>query len=289
MQGTTIQIGTRVSYEDMANPRREGTLVAENNGTLAVLWDDADYAPVKSEAFDAAFHTTVTKTMLERAIERVEKAGGRSAGWNVLPATRTVWQQATTGMLHLRRNCGVTSRTRYSHFEVAFDDERRAHSPRCAKCWDGFTPPPAVDPHDLELAPALLDELGIDDRINADAAALETLLDDDRDDVAIAKALAVIVTTPTIRAFLETNDPQALEQARTALGAEPPVRRLGHVDAHTLMRAENTGREVDGVSPTAATAELDRRGLKRLAGPDYVTNDDGSEPVDAHTGARLEL
>lgn len=168
MQGTTIKVGTRVSYEDMANPRREGTIVAENDGqfVLAVRWDDDMFGgPVKSESFgDVAFHTTVTRHMLERAIERVAKAGGRSAGWNVLPA---------------------------------------------------------VDPHDLELAPALLDELGLDDRIKADAAALETLLDDDRDDVAIARALAVIVTTPTIRLFLETNDPQALEQARVALGAEP--------------------------------------------------------------------
>jgi hypothetical protein len=54
--------------------------------------------------------------------------------------TRTVWQQATTGKLHLRKNCGVTARTRYSHFEVEFTAERREHSPRCARCWDGYTP-----------------------------------------------------------------------------------------------------------------------------------------------------
>lgn len=209
MQNEQIQVGTRVSYEDMANPRREGTIVAELDNQLAVRWDDDMFGgPVKSAAFgDVAFHTTVTRHMLERAIERVAKAGGRSAGWNVI----------------------------------------------------------AVDPHDLELAPALLDELGVDERIKADAAELEDLLDRIEVDavasaVEIAQALAVIVTTPTIRLFLEENDPKALEQARTALGVEPPVRRLGHVDAHTLMRAENTGLEVDGVSPTAATAELDRRG-----------------------------
>lgn len=52
----------------------------------------------------------------------------------------TVWLQATTGTLHLRKDCGVTRRTRYGHFEVDFNDERREHSPRCAKCWDGFVP-----------------------------------------------------------------------------------------------------------------------------------------------------
>ena len=54
--------------------------------------------------------------------------------------TKTVYLQATTGKLHLRKECGVTRRTRYGHFEVEFTNERRASCPRCAKCWDGYTP-----------------------------------------------------------------------------------------------------------------------------------------------------
>lgn len=53
---------------------------------------------------------------------------------------RTVYLQATTGVLHARENCGVTSRTRYYHFPVEFDAERQTRSPRCARCWDGFRP-----------------------------------------------------------------------------------------------------------------------------------------------------
>jgi len=54
------------------------------------------------------------------------------------PINAKVYQQATTGMLHLRKHCGVTRRTRYDHFEVQFTDERKAKCPRCAICWDGF-------------------------------------------------------------------------------------------------------------------------------------------------------
>lgn len=57
---------------------------------------------------------------------------------------KTVYQQATTGVLHLRKSCSITSRTRYDHFEVEFNERRRANSPRCAKCWDGFTPEAVV-------------------------------------------------------------------------------------------------------------------------------------------------
>jgi hypothetical protein len=32
-----------------------------------------------------------------------------------------------------------------------------------------------------------------------------------------------------------------------------------HASSHALMRAENTGRTIDGITPEAATAELNRR------------------------------
>jgi hypothetical protein len=195
MQGTTIQIGTRVSYEDMANPRREGRIVGEIAGQWAVRWDEHDEIYRLLEQHGVYFHTTVTKTMLERAIERVEKAGGRSAGWNVI----------------------------------------------------------AVDPHDLELAPALLDELGIDDRINADAAALETLLDDDRDDVAIAKALAVIITTPTIRGV-----PRDERPAGARSGPDRARRRASRPAPRARRRARAHARR-----------EHRPRGRRRLAGRRY--------------------
>lgn len=51
-----------------------------------------------------------------------------------------VYQQATTGVLHRRRNCSIASRTRYSHFAVEFTPEREAQVERCGKCWDGFKP-----------------------------------------------------------------------------------------------------------------------------------------------------
>lgn len=53
---------------------------------------------------------------------------------------QVVYLQATTGKLHRRKDCGVTSRTRYSHFEVEFTAERREKSERCARCWDGHKP-----------------------------------------------------------------------------------------------------------------------------------------------------
>lgn len=63
-----------------------------------------------------------------------------------------VYQQATTGKLHRRRSCSITSRTRYDHFPVEFTDELATSCPRCAKCWDGFTP------RKIELPPATTDE-----------------------------------------------------------------------------------------------------------------------------------
>jgi sulfatase maturation enzyme AslB (radical SAM superfamily) len=51
-----------------------------------------------------------------------------------------VYMQATTGKLHRRKSCSITSRTRYDHFAVEFTPERAAQSERCAKCWDGFVP-----------------------------------------------------------------------------------------------------------------------------------------------------
>jgi hypothetical protein len=55
-----------------------------------------------------------------------------------------VYQQATTGKLHRRKSCSITSRTRYDHFamEVDLTDSgsdayKFAH---CHKCWDGFVP-----------------------------------------------------------------------------------------------------------------------------------------------------
>lgn len=53
---------------------------------------------------------------------------------------RTVYLQATTGLLHARQQCGITRRTRYNHFPVEFDARRQQHSPRCARCWDGYDP-----------------------------------------------------------------------------------------------------------------------------------------------------
>jgi hypothetical protein len=50
------------------------------------------------------------------------------------------YQQATTGVLHLQRNCSITARTRYWHFERELTDELRDGAPHCHKCWDGMKP-----------------------------------------------------------------------------------------------------------------------------------------------------
>lgn len=87
---TEISTGTRVSYMDMANPLREGVIVGEVAGQWAVLWDDRDDARTL-ELDGLTFHTTVTKHMLERAVERqadyrAEGRGARCGGWDASPA-----------------------------------------------------------------------------------------------------------------------------------------------------------------------------------------------------------
>lgn len=103
-----IEIGTRVSYEDIANPLREGTIVGEIAGQWAITWDDVDTfgAPVKSDTVGVAFHTTVTKHMLENAATRqatfrAEGRGHRCGGWDVMVddggAAAIEWLSDTTG------------------------------------------------------------------------------------------------------------------------------------------------------------------------------------------------
>lgn len=83
-----IEIGVRVSYEDMANPLRAGNIVGETKSgeTWLVRWDDGQPS---AELDGVAFDATVTKTMLEGAVERqrayrAERDGrGRCAGWAV--------------------------------------------------------------------------------------------------------------------------------------------------------------------------------------------------------------
>jgi hypothetical protein len=51
------------------------------------------------------------------------------------PRTRKVYQQATTGVLHARKNCSITRSTRYNHFERELTAVELAQIPKCAKCW----------------------------------------------------------------------------------------------------------------------------------------------------------
>jgi hypothetical protein len=90
-------------------------------------------------------------------------------------APKKVYQQATTGMLHLRRECGVTSRTRYSHFEVDFTDELREQSPRCGKCWDGYRPGATTEPETLEQAIVAREELQLADASGYTLEQVQTL------------------------------------------------------------------------------------------------------------------
>ncbi len=46
-----------------------------------------------------------------------------------------VFQQATTGVLHSRKSCSITSRTRYNHFERDLTPEQVAQCVKCAKCF----------------------------------------------------------------------------------------------------------------------------------------------------------
>jgi hypothetical protein len=92
-QEPQIGIGTRVSYEDMANPLREGEIVGEVAGQWAIVWDtegdDLDSALIQAPGSDVAFHTTVTKHMLANAVERQRRfqseQGGRIGGWDAKP------------------------------------------------------------------------------------------------------------------------------------------------------------------------------------------------------------
>lgn len=46
-----------------------------------------------------------------------------------------VYQQMTTGVLHRRRECGVTARTRYSHVEREMTHGQIAEHKTCARCF----------------------------------------------------------------------------------------------------------------------------------------------------------
>lgn len=46
-----------------------------------------------------------------------------------------VFQQLTTGRIHRRRNCGVTSRTRYNHAEREMTEAELATAAKCQRCW----------------------------------------------------------------------------------------------------------------------------------------------------------
>lgn len=83
-----ITIGSRVSYEDMANPLREGTIVGEAGGQWAVVWEERGEPTLEQDGL--RFHTTVTKHMLATAVERQSKfrtegRGYRCGGWDAAP------------------------------------------------------------------------------------------------------------------------------------------------------------------------------------------------------------
>lgn len=81
---TSIQIGSRVSYEDMANPRREGRIVGEIAGQWAVRWDEGERVYNLTEQHGIFFHTTVTKNMLARHASRP------GAGWDVVDEAASI-------------------------------------------------------------------------------------------------------------------------------------------------------------------------------------------------------
>lgn len=88
---TEITTGAHVSYEDMANPLREGSIVGEVAGQWAIVWDTttSDRAMLAQDGVE--FHTTVTKHMLATAVERQnrfrsEGRGYRCGGWDAAPA-----------------------------------------------------------------------------------------------------------------------------------------------------------------------------------------------------------
>lgn len=84
----TASIGTRVSYEDMANPLREGEIVGDLGHSWLVRWDGDD-APSTYEigGVSVAFSSSVTKHMLDRAVARqrafrADGRGHRCGGWD---------------------------------------------------------------------------------------------------------------------------------------------------------------------------------------------------------------
>jgi hypothetical protein len=52
---------------------------------------------------------------------------------------RLVYQQATSGVLHSRKACSITARTRYNHFARYLTEAEVAQCPKCSKCWSGVT------------------------------------------------------------------------------------------------------------------------------------------------------
>lgn len=103
-------IGTRVSYEDMANPRREGQIVGEIVEQWAIRWDEDETVYKMMESHGLFFHTTVPKQMLDRAAKRQSDNPGRSvAGWNVVanPIAKAIdrmsgeWDENGTVGVHL--------------------------------------------------------------------------------------------------------------------------------------------------------------------------------------------
>lgn len=85
-----IGIGTAVTYEDMANPLRRGTIVGEVAGQWAVKWDGYDGGATLLEQDGVEFHATVTKHMLAGAVKRqtefraAHNGSGRCGGWDAI-------------------------------------------------------------------------------------------------------------------------------------------------------------------------------------------------------------
>lgn len=84
----TIGIGTRVRYFDMANPLRTGTITGEIDAfTWAITWD-AEFVVLydfKLHSLNGVdFHDTVTKSMLDRGVDRQAGRPGTIAGWGVV-------------------------------------------------------------------------------------------------------------------------------------------------------------------------------------------------------------
>lgn len=88
----TAKVGSRVSYEDMANPLRQGSIVGDIGHSWLIVWDrDLETgAPStwREGGVEIAFSSSVTKHMLAAAAERQqrfaeERRGVRCGGWNL--------------------------------------------------------------------------------------------------------------------------------------------------------------------------------------------------------------